>query len=163
MADPRFDITGLNPNADFYNNAWTYTQKQLSNYGDIANQGIFGPEGIRQITRGDQISDSVRRMRLAKAIRQNLARRLGPRAGGAADIAYNEALSQDFLNQGQARRNLTAENYRSKLYGLQGRDQALERFANIYFQNEQLQGLEPGVLDYIQTAGQIAGPIAAAF
>lgn len=154
---PEFNLDPLSNLNDPYGRAREGQSRLAENYGQIAEHGVFGDEGISRIGRGKGREIALRRQALRKRLKNSIFRRLGPRAGGSADlIAANQIEAPAFAQMQEFMQKLRRDNEISKLTGLAGRERAIGALNNLYLQNRRLNLQEDegnvGFLDYLQQA-----------
>ena len=132
----------------------------------LAEFGVFGEGGVKELMRSISKQGSLERNRLSKGLRRGkLGRRLGARSGAIENLIANRVLAPSFAGTEGAKRNLLVRNQESKLGGLSGIQDLLGFFQNQFALEEQTSG--PGFLDFVGPAidiGAIAfgGPAAGA-
>lgn len=130
----------------------------LKMFSKLAEEGIFGDEGIKALKRSLRKEGGLRRNMLSRALKQRAGRKLGPRAGAIDTQIANQVYAPSFADEEAGIRNLHLANQQSKVGGLEGILSTLGFFQNQVGLNEQLdqsrQG--PGFLDYVNPAIDVA-------
>ena len=172
---PNFVGTGdtrraWNSNANWFNqtperlasHATIGTETALQNFGNIAQHGLYGQEGINRILKGLPNEMALKRKRAAALLRRKYGRRLGARAGGAAMSGFaNEVLAPTFADEIAMGRELRRENEQSKLSGIQGQASIGMNSAQLLNKLwQQSQESDAGMLDFITGLSGMATSIA---
>jgi len=163
--------SGWNPNGNWLDQtndrlaSWSVnlTRDQIGAWDQVANEGIYGDEGINYVMRGRGQEESLRRQNLQKYLRRKYGRRLGARAGGAAEVTFaNEVLAPQFAEDQAMRQKLRRENVMSKMDALHSKDayaQMVTQILGKYNPNK----YTAGALDYVKAGANLAAGVAAFF
>lgn len=138
------------------------TSEQLNSFNEILNSGGIYDEG--QIMRGKGGEDAMRRKQYQRYMHRKYARRLGPRAGGAAETMFaNNFLAPQYSENVATRRNLRMRNADSILQALAMKGQLNETIIRQYLAAKELEAQDDsGFLDWaklaVDAAARIPGP-----
>lgn len=132
----------------------------LSGYTRIANEGIYGQDGLDQINAEADRASAFRRRSLAESMNRRGSRGVGPRSGAVDTFLANRVYAPSFAGDAERRANLIKENLASRLKGLEGRERTAELIK--YF--KELQDSEGGGwLDTVLGVGGLGLDIAGLF
>jgi len=132
-------------------------EQLLDSFSQISKEGLYGESGIRDILKGTPQESALMRMRLQSLLKRKFGKRLGARAGGAADVGFmNQVLAPTFERELGLGRELRQKNIESKLVGLQGGQDIFSMLSNMYgnlYMNKEQD--ETGALDYVNAISQM--------
>lgn len=155
------NVKNLNAEQTQYNIARRFPVALSHQYSRIADEGVFGNEGIKQIQDAYRMSRYMALRNLKN--RRSAQRRLGPRSG-AADRSYiNSTYAPSLAGEADTMANLTAENLRSRSsVGLGGLQDILSLAMNQYMQNSAIDKQKPSTFEKIADGLAQFAPAAAA-
>ena len=154
--DPIFNFSSVGNANDPYGYATRTAQQQIGNWGQIGKYGILGESGINRLSGiGDQEA-ALNRRKMQALIRARLARRLGARAGGAGEVAFqNQVIAPGFADSLAYRRSMIQRNLESRMSGLAGQSGPLQGLFSILNQEQD----KPGVLDWVKPLIELGASI----
>lgn len=134
-------------------NTWL-PETLATNYGTLAEKGIYGDTGIDYIMKGSGQEQSLARKAMADIVKRRYSKRLGSRAGGAAELAVsNEVFAPLFAEDLKTRRGLRQTNLESRLSGLAGlsnlNSTMAQQFMQLFSDKSQQESGKAGVLDWM--------------
>lgn len=127
-------------------------------YNLFASQGLLSPDEINRISLANDQGMLMKRRLMQKALKGKLARSLGSRAGGAADVMFaNQVLAPELANYATRRSNLMATSL------MQGRELGVSGMADMmkmYMGTEKDEDSnKSGWLDYALALGGIGASL----
>jgi hypothetical protein len=129
--------------------------------GDIAQRGIFTEDEISNILRGTNRERALRRRAVRGRLRRSYQRRLGSRAGGAAELTFaNRVLAPQFAEQLAQRRRLRERSAASRFPAILERHRVEQARVDAFLRSQQQEREgETGFLPYVQAGASIADAI----
>lgn len=155
----RFDLGDVGPGDDPYQRFLTSTRQTEGNLRDIAQRGIFTEDEIGNILRGSDRERALRRRGARGQIRRSFQRRLGPRAGGAAELTFvNRVLAPQFAEQLAQKRRLRETSLASRFQALLAAHGVEKSRVDAFLRRMDIESGDTGTgaLDFLEGFGAIA-------
>lgn len=135
------------------------------NLDEIIQSGIFSEDEINNILRGSSRERALQRRSGRDRLRRSYQSRLGPRAGGAAELTFaNRVLAPQFAEQLAQKRRLREQSKASRFQAILAKAGIEQSRADAFLRREEGQREDDtGFLDFLPGLGAIAEGGAAIF